>query len=68
VLAKHQRLSIFAKLASGGCQLFSVYNSVGHQPDANFIVGRQQLDANCIWLAVMQYRIPKFIKSKREQA
>jgi hypothetical protein len=43
------------KLHSVGHQLFSVYHSVGRQPDAI-----------CIRLAAMQYKIPKFINSLHE--
>jgi hypothetical protein len=42
-----------------GRQLFSVYRSVGSQPDPDFM----QSGANCIWLVAMQYKIPKFINS-----
>jgi hypothetical protein len=46
------------------------FYSVGRQLDANFcrhgckfhLVGRQP-DENCIWLAALQYKIPKFINS-----
>jgi hypothetical protein len=42
------RLQISFSQPPSGCK----FHSVGHQ-----------LDANCIWLAAMQYQIPKFINS-----
>jgi hypothetical protein len=42
------RMQISFSGPPAGCK----FHSVGHQPDAN-----------CIWLAALQYKIPKFINS-----